>query len=400
MYKGKISDFDYQLDDSRIAKYPVERRDESKLLIYNKEQISSDIFTNIDHYLPPNSLLVFNDTKVVQARLICHKSSGAEIEIFCLEPFEPSDYNLAFQKNGSCTWKCLVGNLKKWKVENLHFSTMINSERVNVEVINKEVRNEYCLIEFKWMPAQIAFGEILEQAGKTPIPPYLNRDSEEIDRTRYQTIYSINKGSVAAPTAGLHFTPNVFEKLENKGIKWRALTLHVGAGTFKPVKEEDIANHEMHIEHLYITRNLLENLLNYSGNVTAVGTTTLRTLESIYWMGVKLIDKYDFPFIIDQWDPYKIETEIKVEESINALIQFCEKNDIYQIEGATQLMIVPGYKFKVVQRLITNFHQPKSTLLMLVAAFIGETQWKKVYDCAITNDFRFLSYGDSSLLIP
>jgi S-adenosylmethionine:tRNA ribosyltransferase-isomerase len=397
--KIPISEYNYNLPDERIAKYPLERRDESKLLVYKKGELSTSIFKLVDTFLPENGLLVFNETRVIQARINFKKSTGAEIEVFCLEPLDPADYYQAFQKKGTSVWKCLVGNLKKWKEGSISLE-MNNGDGV-IEIRAEKVANhgEWQEIRFIWKPENISFGDILEMAGQTPIPPYLNRESEPIDKTRYQTIYSLINGSVAAPTAGLHFTPQVFEKIEHKNIECFGLTLHVGAGTFRPVKENDASKHEMHTEHFFVKKSLLKKLLYYSGNITSVGTTSLRALESIYWIGVKLIEKHESPFFIDQWDVYNLPQGIDLTQSLQAIIGYCNANDIEELEASTKIMIVPGYTFKVVNRLITNFHQPQSTLLLLVAAFIG-VDWKNVYQYALDNGFRFLSYGDSSILIP
>lgn len=393
-----ISDYNYNLTEERIAKYPLHIRDSSKLLVYKNEQLSNNIFSDLDKHLPSNSLLVYNDTKVIQARLLFRKKTGSIIEIFCLEPYEPVDNQDALLEKGSCDWKCLVGNIKKWKDYILKEELLINHNKITIEVTKKEIRREWNIIHFKWEPATYSFGEILEAFGKTPIPPYLNRPSEEIDRTRYQTIYSSQNGSVAAPTAGLHFLPSVFEKLKNKNILPVNLTLHVGAGTFIPVKEKNAALHLMHNEPFIIKKELIQQLINYSGNITATGTTSLRALESIYWVGVKLLENNNDPFNIDQWEAYSLPRNYSTISSFKAILEYCNINNNVTIYARTKLMIVPGYRFMVVQRLITNFHQPESTLLLLVAAFVGENNWKKIYQFALKNGYRFLSYGDSSLL--
>jgi S-adenosylmethionine:tRNA ribosyltransferase-isomerase len=393
-----VSEYDYDLPEEKIARYPLESRDLSKLLVYKNNKISDDIFSNLHQHLPSESLMIFNDTRVIQARLIFKKETGAEIEIFCLEPLDPADYYLSFQKTGSSLWKCLVGNLKKWKEGNIFLEFLIRGVKVVVEASREKDFSEWQQIRFSWNPEHLSFGDILEHAGKTPIPPYLRRNSEESDKTRYQTIYSMINGSVAAPTAGLHFTPQVFEKLENKGIEYSYLTLHVGAGTFRPIKEDNALLHPMHSEHFYVKQEFLKQLIHFDGNMTAVGTTSLRALESIYWMGVKIIMNIENPMFIKQWETYQLNSDYKFSEAANALIDYCKTKNLEQIEATTQLMIVPGYEFKTANRLITNFHQPKSTLLMLVASFIGNDCWKKIYVYAQKNDFRFLSYGDSSLL--
>jgi S-adenosylmethionine:tRNA ribosyltransferase-isomerase len=395
-----ISGYDYQLPDERIAKYPHENRDLSKLLVYKNGNLEKDVFSNLAQYIPSGSLMVFNDTRVIQARLQFRKDTGAEIEIFCLEPFEPADYYQAFQRKENCKWKCLVGNLKKWKEGKVELVMNFEGTEIKLQATTEAEKGDWQLIRFTWQPENMSFVEILEIAGKTPIPPYLKRPSEEIDRSRYQTIYSMQNGSVAAPTAGLHFTPSVIEKLENDNIDYCNLTLHVGAGTFKPVKEDNVLLHSMHMEHFFIKKELIIKLLRHKRNITAVGTTSLRALESIFQIGCKLINNFENPFFVEQWEAYEKKNNFTVEQSMFALLKHFEKSGKSEIEAQTQIMIVPGYKFKIVQRLITNFHQPKSTLLLLVAAFVGEQNWKSIYEYALENDFRFLSYGDSSLLIP
>jgi len=400
MHNISISEFDYSLPDEKIAKYPLESRDESKLLVFQKNKISTDKFLNIDKYLPENSLLIFNDTKVIHARLVFQKPTGADIEIFCIEPLVPPEYSLTFQQKGNCSWKCIVGNLKKWKDGKINIEFTKNDRRLKLEAVKIESDGELQNIAFNWEPSEFSFEDILELFGKTPIPPYLHRQSEEIDRTRYQTIYSAQKGSVAAPTAGLHFTPSVFEKLDNKKIIYNGITLHVGAGTFKPVIENNATLHKMHNEHFYFNKEILIQIHKHDSNITAVGTTSLRALESIYWIGVKMLEKIDNPMKIDQWVAYQLPEKYSVKQAMESLLNYCEKNHIDTFESDTSLMIVPGFKFKSVQRLITNFHQPRSTLLLLVAAFSGKKNWKRIYDYALKKDYRFLSYGDSSLLIP
>jgi S-adenosylmethionine:tRNA ribosyltransferase-isomerase len=395
-----ISDYNYLLPDKKIAKYPLESRDSSKLLVFNKGEISDDVFTNLHQYIPSKSLLVFNDTRVIQARLKFFKPSGAEIEIFCLEPHFPTDYYQSFQQKECCSWKCLVGNLKKWKEGSVFLHFTLHGEEFVLEAIKEAENGEWQQIQFRWNAPSVSFADILEHAGNTPIPPYLHRSSEEIDRNRYQTIYSIEKGSVAAPTAGLHFTPAVFEKLEIKNINYCGITLHVGAGTFKPVKEENAALHPMHTEHFFIKKDVLLMLLENEGNITSVGTTSLRALESIFWMGVKLIEKSENPFFIDQWDAYHLNSQYSTKQVLESLLEFCKSNNLSEIGASTRIMIVPGYTFRIINRLITNFHQPQSTLLLLVAAFVGEMNWNNIYSYALSNNFRFLSYGDSSILIP
>ncbi len=395
-----IEDYNYDLPEDRIAKYPLTQRDDSNLLVYQNGQLSTQTFRAIGNYFKQNDFIVFNDTKVIQARLLFRKETGAEIEIFLLEPIEPNDYVRVFQTRGSCKWKCIIGNLKKWKNDTIHMP--IENGKVFFELKAEKAGRigDAFLIEFHWPSAYITFGEILDRVGKTPIPPYLKRLSEAIDKNRYQTIYSQFEGSVAAPTAGLHFTDSVINGLKQKGVNCGKITLHVGAGTFKPVKSSSIIEHEMHTEHFIINKELIERIIAYGGRVTAVGTTTVRTLESIYWLGVKLKNhKTVTEMHIDQWEPYQNREELSVHESLQYVMQYMEERELHKIEASTSIMIVPGYKFKIVKKLVTNFHQPKSTLLLLIAAFIGD-DWKEVYRYAMDHAYRFLSYGDSSLLMP
>ncbi|MCG8410527.1 MAG: S-adenosylmethionine:tRNA ribosyltransferase-isomerase [Bacteroidales bacterium] len=394
----RIEDYNYELADEKIAKYPLQERDKSQLLIYNKGELSKDSFFNIDKYIDSDTSLVFNNTKVIQARLEFFKETGAKIEIFCLEPIEPADYNLAFQETHKIKWKCIVGNSKKWKSGCLKKSVSVKGLDIEIKATRIVNDGNSNIIEFSWDNNTVSFSEILENSGLTPIPPYLNRDSEDIDKDRYQTVYSKQKGSVAAPTAGLHFTNNVLTRLQSKNISTQEVTLHVGAGTFKPVKSETIDEHEMHTEHFIINKQTVINLLN-SKKIIAVGTTSVRTIESVYWLGVKLILNKQLDKHITQWEAYKLENGFTKQESLQAIIDYMEQNDIDQINASTQIMIFPGYNFKIIDALITNFHQPKSTLLLLIGAFIGDN-WKEVYKYALDNSFRFLSYGDSSILIP
>ena len=394
----RIEDYSYQLPDDRIAKYPLTERDQSQLLVYKNGEVSKNLFSYVDDYIESNSTLVFNNTKVIQARLKFAKSTGAQIEIFCLEPIEPSDYVLAFQQTERITWKCIVGNLKKWKTGDLIQKINIQGSEIELKAAKKESAGNSQLIEFTWNGSGITFSEILESIGNTPIPPYLNRDSESIDKDRYQTIYSKQKGSVAAPTAGLHFTQRVLDKLKSKHVCIEEVTLHVGAGTFKPVKSETIDEHEMHTEHFVVTKKNLENLIR-SRNIITVGTTSVRTIESLYWLGVKLIENGTLDAHISQWEAYELPNSISKNEALQALVDYLNQRNLHHLHASTQIMIFPGYEFKLINKLITNFHQPKSTLLLLIAAFIGK-DWKKVYDFALNNDFRFLSYGDSSILMP
>lgn len=396
----RIEDYDYELSDERIAKYPLNNRDDSKLLFLNGEQPEDKRFKDIPNLLPSNSLLVFNETKVIQARLLFQKVTGATIEIFCLEPAAPTnDFQLAFQQPSPVIWKCLVGNAKRWKNEILEIKISNDEDEIVLRVEKKEKIGETILISFSWDPHDLIFSKIIELSGLVPIPPYLNRKAEESDKERYQTIYAKNDGSVAAPTAGLHFTDQVLNDLIRKGIETEKATLHVGAGTFKPVSSETISGHEMHTEQIVITVEALKHLYQrMDDNVIAVGTTSLRTLESLYWMAVKLKKRED-EFFVKQWDPYQIEeSNLNRKEAIGILINYLEKNQLKYLKGQTQLMIAPGYQFKIINGLITNFHQPKSTLLLLVAAIIGDN-WKTAYDFALQNNFRFLSYGDSCLFL-
>ncbi len=396
-----IKDYTYLLPEDKIAKYPLPERDSSKLLVFKDGNISETLFSEIDNYLINNSLIVFNNTKVIQARLLFEKDSGAKIEIFCLEPFLPSDYEMSFQSKQKVQWKCIIGNAKKWKTGKVfkYFKWQGNSYQIQATKLQQ--LPDAWIVELEWN-GLFSFSEIIEINGLTPIPPYLNRESEELDKSRYQTIYSKRKGSVAAPTAGLHFTEKIFSKLKKNNIKISEISLHVGAGTFKPVKTETISEHEMHTEHFIVSKNEIKNLIENAGKIIAVGTTSVRTLESIFWFGVKVLNNNKLipsELHLNQWEVYHLETEIEAHDALKALVNYLEFNELEFFEAATQIMIVPGYKFKIVNVLITNFHQPQSTLLLLIAAFIGE-KWKEVYNFALEKKFRFLSYGDSSLLIP
>lgn len=406
----KISQFNYPLPDQRIAKFPMAERDHSKLLLYRHGQVSEDVFYNLPQYLPKGALMVFNNTKVIQARLHFRKSdaegnpTGALIEIFLLEPIAPADYEQMFQTTGECTWHCLVGNLKKWKGRELKREVEINGEKVAV-FVTKSASFDGQNVCFRWTNDTISFAEIINAIGELPIPPYLNRETQESDKTTYQTVYSKIKGSVAAPTAGLHFTERVLANLDACEIDREELTLHVGAGTFKPVKSEEIGGHEMHTETISVRRQTFEKLLAHQCQAIAVGTTSVRTLESLYYMGLKVIANPEISednLHVGQWEPYELEDESRkhsVEECLRALVDYMDRRQINTLHSSTQIIIVPGYKYKIVKMLITNFHQPQSTLLLLVSAFVSG-DWKKIYDYALSHDFRFLSYGDSSLLIP
>jgi S-adenosylmethionine:tRNA ribosyltransferase-isomerase len=390
-----ISDYNYELPDERIAKFPLSKRDSSKLLTYTSGNVSTNVFSSLPEILPANSCLVFNNTKVIQARLEFFKSTGSRIEIFCLEPQEPSSYELSLSSTQSCVWKCMVGNLKKWKGEVL--KKEVGNDNLILQAERLETNGNTSYIKFSWNNG-VSFAEVLDLLGELPIPPYLNRKTQESDKTTYQTVYSKIKGSVAAPTAGLHFTPEVISALHTKGIKTMELTLHVGAGTFQPVKAEEIGGHAMHAEKIEVSKEFLENLIENLGNIVAVGTTSVRTLESLYYLGVQLHNG-DTSLLVNQWEPYETEKVLSARESLEAILNYMQQTQSNILYATTQIMIVPGYKFNIVNVLITNFHQPKSTLLLLLAAFIGE-KWRELYKYALENDYRFLSYGDSSVLIP
>ena len=395
-----IEEYDYHLEDDKIAKYPLSKRDESKLLIYENGNIKEDIFKNISNQLITDSLIVANNTRVIMARLEFYKNTGARIEVFCLEPYNPSDYNLSFESSNSCEWKCIIGNSKKWKTGFLEQDVNINGLVVRLKIEKIKSFTEYHIVKFNWDNLDITFGEILEVLGNIPIPPYLNREAVEDDLLTYQTVYSKHNGSVAAPTAGLHFTDDVFKSLKYKNITKHEITLHVGAGTFKPVKTESIGEHKMHTEHFIITKNTIPPLLKHLGNIIAVGTTSVRTLESLYWIGVKIINNKikDIDNVyLEQWEAYSLNKDIDIKEALIAIHTFLIESNLEQINASTAILIAPGYNFKIVNQIITNFHQPKSTLLLLVSAFIGEG-WKDIYNYALDNNFRFLSYGDSCLL--
>lgn len=390
-----ISDYNYELPDERIAKFPLEKRDSSKLLTYISGNVETNVFSSLPEILPACSCLVFNNTRVIQARLEFFKSTGSRIEIFCLEPQEPSSYELSLSSTQSCVWKCMVGNLKKWKGEVL--KKEIGSDNLVLEAERLETNGNTSFIKFSWNNG-VSFAEVLDLLGELPIPPYLNRKTQESDKTTYQTVYSKVKGSVAAPTAGLHFTPEVISSLHSKGIKTMELTLHVGAGTFQPVKAEEIGGHAMHAEKIEVSKEFIQNLIENLGNIVAVGTTSVRTLESLYYLGVQLHNE-DTSLLVNQWEPYENASTLSAKESLQAILNYMEQTQSNVLYATTQIMIVPGYKFNIVNVLITNFHQPKSTLLLLLAAFIGE-KWRELYKYALENDYRFLSYGDSSVLIP
>lgn len=394
--KISITEFDYELPDSSIAKHPLVERDHSKLLIYKNGEIKNDYFYNIAQYLLPKSMLILNNTKVVRARLKFRKESGATIEVFLIEPIRPNDYSLSFSSKGNVVWKCIVGNLKRWKHGDLQMTIPSKGGTLTARQHNR--LNEGVEVEFLWDNSSLSFAEIVDRCGIVPIPPYLNRESEDIDSYRYQTIYAEPEGSVAAPTAGLHFTPRVFDCLSKIEIKPDYITLHVGAGTFKPVTSDTIESHEMHTEHFFVGIDLVKKLYNNNESVVCVGTTTLRTMESIYWLGVKVMQgKQNGNFNVSQWEPYELDKHIEAKEAYKALYDYMKGNGIGTLSASTQIIIAPGYEIKTCDALVTNFHQPRSTLLLLVAAAIGN-DWKKAYKYALDNSFRFLSYGDSNLL--
>ena len=392
-----INNYTYDLPDERIAKYPLENRDGSKLLVYKNSKISKSEFIRLPELLPQNSLLVFNNSKVIRARLRFRKETGAVIEIFCLEPVKPVDVQQAFESTDSTRWRCIVGNAKKWKSGLLSSEVNIDGVKTTVSVDKIEQERQSRIVEFSWNNRSVSFADIIQNMGTVPIPPYLNRKPETIDEHRYQTVYSQHKGSVAAPTAGLHFTNDILREITSKGIDILNITLHVGAGTFKPVQTESIADHDMHTEHFVVELAALDDILQKRNSVVAVGTTSVRTLESLYWLGVKLLEGIDVSDGIHQWDPYNLPDKYSVEAALTALKSQMERNNLTYFNSKTAIIIVPGYSFKIVKTLITNFHQPKSTLLLLIGAFIGDA-WREVYNYALKNDFRFLSYGDSSIL--
>lgn len=430
----RIAEYDYPLPDERIARYPLNQRDASRLMVYREGRIEENIFRNAVEYLPENSLLVYNNTRVIQARMVFQKSTGARIEVFCLEPSHPSDYALSLGSTGSCSWECMIGNLKKWKEGKLIRSFEVDGHRVTLTATrmpeNESNRKKSPIIHFEWDNPELCFADILDACGELPIPPYLNRETEENDHTTYQTVYSKIKGSVAAPTAGLHFTDAVLNDLKRKNIETEELTLHVGAGTFQPVKADDIADHQMHAEVISVRKSTLQRLLAHEGSIIAVGTTSVRTLESLYYIGVQLHNGTAAESImVEQWEPYENfhhhgfttphvddfkkvirldaenesefsdeqTTELSTREALQAIIDHLDRNHLTSLQAQTQIMIRPGFQFRIIEGMFTNFHQPKSTLLLLVSAFVGE-DWKKIYQHALDQGFRFLSYGDSSLL--
>jgi S-adenosylmethionine:tRNA ribosyltransferase-isomerase len=427
--KLRIADFNYDLPDERIAKFPLAQRDSSKLLIYNKGVVSEDVFSSLPQYLPKGALMVFNNTKVIQARLHFQKDTGATVEVFCMEPFAPAEYQQNFAQTGSVEWLCMIGNLKRWKDGTLTKQVEVKGKMLSLCVERFEssgTQGTNHRVRFFWNDDNVAFSEILEAVGELPIPPYLNRETQESDKRTYQTVYSKIKGSVAAPTAGLHFTDNVLHALDESGIDREELTLHVGAGTFKPVKSEEIADHEMHSEYIVVRRRTIEKLIQHGGEAIAVGTTSVRTLESLYYIGQKILRNptiTEEELHVNQWEPYENDSssEFKAQSSrfkvqdaeftvqgsraqeketltaLCAILDWMDRNGLQAFHTTTQIIIAPGYDYHIVHWMVTNFHQPQSTLLLLVSAFV-KGDWRKIYDYALSHDFRFLSYGDSSLL--
>ena len=398
----KISEFNYPLPDERIAKFPLSNRDESKLLVYRQGEVSEDCFTSLPDYLEPREMMVFNNTKVIQARLHFRKETGALIEVFCLEPIAPNDYVLSFQQTKKCSWLCMVGNLKKWKEGTLRREVEVKGKTITLSATRGECRGTSHWIDFEWDDDSLTFADVLEAVGELPIPPYLNRETQESDKQTYQTVYSKIKGSVAAPTAGLHFTERVLKALDEKGIDREELTLHVGAGTFKPVKSEEIEGHEMHTEYISVNKGTVEKLIAHGGKTIAVGTTSVRTLESLYYIGILIHlnpEANQEELHVKQWMPYEPHPALTPVESLQNILDYLKRNNMEALHTSTQIIIAPGYEYKIVKKIVTNFHQPQSTLLLLVSAFV-KGDWKKIYDYALSHDFRFLSYGDSSLLIP
>ncbi len=400
-----ISDYTYTLPEEKVARYPLQERDASKLLVYNNGNIAEDIYRNIASYLPENCLLVFNNTRVIEARLLFQKPSGGIIEIFCLEPGDMyADVTTGMLQQGKVQWKCLIGGASKWKSgQVLQKNIQYNNKNILLEARYIEKQTDCFVIELQWTPAHLSFAEILHAAGIIPLPPYIKRNAETTDKERYQTVYAEHDGSVAAPTAGLHFTPAIFEKLLQKNIQHSFVTLHVGAGTFKPVKSETMEGHEMHAEFIDVTKENIEQLLQFSNNTIAVGTTSARTLESLYWMGVKTIVDADIAednLQLTQWEVYdKLQQlHFTAKEALESLLRWMDRKSLQRIYSKTQILIAPGYAFKIIKGLVTNFHQPNSTLLLLVAALTGNN-WKNIYAYALENDFRFLSYGDGCLII-
>jgi len=396
-----INDFDYELPAERIAQYPVAERDASKLLIYKNGIISNDTFKNLGRHLPSDSLLVFNNSRVIRARILFRKESGAAIEVFCLEPVLPDSYELSLGSSETVVWKCIIGNLKKWK--NGKIASLFNHAGKEYELTAEKIvaEGDAWQVRFYWNSREITFGEVIESSGHIPLPPYINREDLPEDASRYQTVYSCIKGSVAAPTAGLHFTNDVLAKLTKRGIRSADVTLHVGAGTFQPVKSKFISGHEMHCEHFFADSDTIKLLRGQIGKIIPVGTTSVRTLESLYWLGAKLVNSPNEPgdiLSLGQWEVYEKESNVTPEESMEALLSYLKKRKLSILHAITSIIIIPGYKFRMTKGIITNFHQPRSTLLLLICAWTGD-DWRKIYRYALEDGFRFLSYGDSSLLL-
>ncbi len=394
----RITDYDYPLPEERIAKFPMEQRDHSKLLCLKDGAISEHHFYDLPSLLPKDTLLVFNDTKVIHARLFFQKETGAVIEVFCLEPHNMA-VSQAFEQHEQCSWVCFIGNNKKWKSGPLTLDFSISNSQFSIQATRREAVGNAWIVDFNWT-GELSFAEVIDAAGVIPLPPYLNRKAEESDSIRYQTVYAHHEGSVAAPTAGLHFSPEVFQSLKAKGIETEYITLHVGAGTFKPVSTDTIGEHEMHVEPVHITADNLRRIIAHHGKpLIAVGTTTVRTLESLYWFGVQLQANPQLERMhINQWDPYILDTSLSYTDAYANILRWMENQNTDYLDGETQLMIAPGYRYRIINGLVTNFHQPQSTLLLLVSALIGE-QWKACYRYALDHEFRFLSYGDSCLFL-
>lgn len=394
-----IAEYDYPLQEERIAKFPLEQRDQSKLLVYRNGDIRESHFFHLPELLPKDTMLVFNNTKVIHARLFFRKPTGSVIEIFCLEPWQ-QPVAAAFEERQHCSWLCFIGNNKKWKNGTLTREIESQQTKITIVATRREAKGNAWIVDFEW-DGGVSFAELIEDAGVIPLPPYLHREAEESDKERYQTVYAEHEGSVAAPTAGLHFTDALLDKLRNQGFYTEYITLHVGAGTFKPVSSETIGKHEMHVEKVQISRKNIENILNHFGKpIIPIGTTTVRTLESTYWFGVLLEEEPNLDMMhVKQWDPYELEKlNISADQSYRNVLNWMDKKGYEHLDGDTQLLIAPGYKYHIINGLITNFHQPKSTLLLLVSALIGD-DWRKCYQYALDNDFRFLSYGDSCLFL-
>lgn len=392
-----IEDYNYNLPDERIAKYPLPERDASKLLVYNAGDIQDARFAELANYLPKGAIMVFNDTKVVPARLFFRRSTGAHIEIFCLEPVSPSEYNSAFASSSECSWKCVIGNSKRWKDDIIYFDAPLESAlsemRLSAKLLSRE--GQTGVVQFSW-EGGACFSKILDLCGQVPIPPYLNRQTEQIDLERYQTLYAQYRGSVAAPTAGLHFTERSLSSIRDKGIDIETVCLHVGAGTFLPVKSSLVSEHPMHREPFVVSKSLLKRIIENKSKLIAVGTTSVRTLESLYYAGISCIEK-GHPEDVGQWDPYNREYAYSTQESLTAILDYLDREGLEELKLGTRIIIVPGFKFRLVDMMVTNFHQPQSTLLLLISAFVGG-DWQSIYNHALTCDYRFLSYGDSSLL--